>query len=149
MNFIMTFEKFDLIKVSDVMLGLRDLAYELDDEGVNWRLEPDLDNDIRKNILSFYLRKLLDESRKDIKFFLDVMVDKPLTDKTKRSGMFSAPEWFIDFLQRVIDYMDGFGFKTFISVRIPSDVVWIDDLEELSEWTGLAYSIRLEFDLVK
>lgn len=149
MNFIMTFEKFDLIKVSDVMLGLRDLAYELDDEDVKWRLEPDLDDDIRKNILSFYLRDLLDKGRKDIEFFLDVMVDKPLTDKNKRSGVFSAPEWFIYFLQRVIDYMDGFGFKTFIGVRIPSDVVWIDDLRELSYWTGLAYSIRLEFDLIK
>ena len=59
MNYIKLFENFRLNDVSNIMLDIRDLCYELDDEGITWKIYPD--TEIRKNILSFQLRDLLNK----------------------------------------------------------------------------------------
>jgi len=140
-------ENFKLTDISNIMLDLRDLCYELDDEGINWTVYPD--TEIRKNILSFQLRDLLDKNRSDkVQFYLEIDVNNKLTDTSKRSGMFDSPEWFIDFLKRIEDSMSYYNFKTIVSVRLPGDREYLENIEELSEYKGLVWSIKLEFELL-
>jgi len=148
MKHLKLFENFKLTDISNIILDLRDLCYELDDEGINWVVYPD--TEIRKNILSFQLRDLLDKNRSDkVQFFLEILVNHKLTDSTKRSGMFDAPEWFIEFLKRVEDSMSYYDFKTIVSVKLTGDREYLESIEELSEYKGLVWSVRLEFELVK
>lgn len=148
MKYIKLFENFRLNDVSNIMLEIRDLCYELDDEGISWKIYPD--TEIRKNILSFQLRDLLNkESGDKVIFYLDIDVNNKLTDRNKRSGMLDLPQWFIEFLTRVEDSMSYYNFKTIPSVRLPGDRQYLDNIDELSEFKGLVWSIRLEFELVK
>jgi hypothetical protein len=148
MKYIKLFENFRLNDVSNIMLDIRDLCYELDDEGISWKIYPD--TEIRKNILSFQLRDLLNKERSDkVLFYLDIDVNSKLTDSTKRSGMFQAPQWFIDLLERVESTVKYYGFKTICSVRLAGDRQYLDSIDELSQFSGLVWSIRLEFELDK
>jgi hypothetical protein len=129
-------------------LDLRELCYELSDENIIWRIYPD--SEIRKNILSFQLRDILDKNRPDkVEFYLEIHINSKLTDPNKRSGMFDAPEWFIIFLKRIENSMSYYDFKTIVSVRLPGDREYLENIEELSEYKGLVWSIRLDFELVK
>jgi len=104
-------ENLKLVDLSNIILDLRELCYELSDENIIWRIYPD--SEIRKNILSFQLRDILDKNRPDkVEFYLEIHINSKLTDPNKRSGMFDAPEWFIIFLKRIENSMSYYDFKT-------------------------------------
>ena len=146
MKHIKLFENFKLSDIKNIISELRDLCYELDDEGISWKIHPD--NEIRRNILSFQLRDLIDKERSDkVDFYLNIDVNNKLTDKVKRSGMFSAPEWFIEFLKRVEDVMSYYGFKT--SVILAGSRKHLENIDELVDYRGLVWAVRLEFELDK
>lgn len=148
MKHIKLFENFKLSDIRNIISELRDLCYELDDEGISWEIHPD--KEIRRNILSFQLRDLIDKERSDkVDFYLNIDVNNKLTDKVKRSGMFSAPEWFIEFLKRVEDAMSYYGFKTLVSVRLAGSRENLENIDELVDYRGLVWSVRLEFELDK
>jgi len=142
MKYLDRFENHYL-KLSEIILTLEDILLELKDEGIEWVLTPN--NDIRKKILSMYLRDIVSRSG-HTEFSLKFYVNSKLTDRVKRSGFLSLPDWFIDVLARIEDYINSIGLKVFYSVRIPGEWVNMDSLEDLSECGYLVSEIKLEFD---
>jgi hypothetical protein len=142
MKYLDRFENHYL-KLSEIILTLEDILLELKDEGIEWVLTPN--NDIRKKILSMYLRDIVSRSG-HTEFSLKFYVNSKLTDRVKRSGFLSLPDWFIDVLARIEDYINSIGLKVFYSVRIPGEWVNMDSLKDLSECGYLVSEIKLEFD---
>jgi hypothetical protein len=79
-------------------------------------------------------------------FYIDIDIDRRIIKQDeKRSGFGPFPEWFIETCRRIEDYMLSEGFKTLPSVRYPVDWENLDDIDELSEITGMIQKVKLEF----
>jgi predicted glycosyltransferase len=76
MKYLDRFENHYL-KLSEIILTLEDILLELKDEGIEWVLTPN--NDIRKKILSMYLRDIVSRSG-HTEFSLKFYVNSKLTD---------------------------------------------------------------------
>lgn len=172
MKFVKTFENFSFKKMSDIISDIRDISYELDDQGIYWGIQlgrgdiidtsgsmssndnfrdsnPHLRiNDIDKKILSMYLSDLLDDN-KGVVFKLEIEVTKELTDRDNRTGMFKMPDWFKEYLYRLEDYIEGIGLVCEFKVRLFRDLIPKDSIEDLSKFKGLALGIIIEFDKKK
>lgn len=62
-----------------------------------------------------------------------VEIDNKLTDKENRSGFLTLPNWFIDILSRIEEYIKSVGLNVYYSVRTPGEWINIDSLEDLTE----------------
>lgn len=82
------------LDLSESIKVLNDICYELKDEGLNYHIQPD--NEIKVRMLSLVLNGKIEPRKLD--FHLEIDTTGKLTDSVKRSGMFSAPEWFIEVL---------------------------------------------------
>lgn len=135
------------LDLSESIKVLHDICYELKDEGVEYYIQPD--NEVKVRMLSLVLNGKIEPRKLD--FHLSIFTTGKLTDKVKRSGMFSAPDWFIEILKRVEDYVSTLGFSVKCLVYHPKPIskilVWksLNSIEELSQLSGIVRAVKLQF----
>jgi hypothetical protein len=141
MRWLKTYEnKFNLKKVSEVIETLDDILLELGDEGlgITWDIIPK--DEIRKNILSFYIRDIVGKSG-HTQFHL-TFGGLGRLDSTN-------VDLFIDILQRIEDFIKSLGLSVHYSIRFSLDWQNLSSLEELRDEilnSRTIYLIKLEFD---
>jgi hypothetical protein len=109
----------------DVKQTLNDILLEIEDEGVKCKFG-DISSTTRQKTQAYTI---------------SIDVNAKLTDREKRSGFLDLPEWFIESLARVEDYMKSNGFKTDYYIKLPSEWQMVVDLEELAECNSLVFTI--------
>ena len=134
MKYLDRFENHYLM-LTEVILTLEDILLELADEGITWKITPS--DDIRKKILSMYLRDIV---KAPAEFSITFDVNSSLT----KSAFLNLPEFFIDVLARIEDYIKSIGLNVLYSVRT-EEWLNIDNLDDLSECNYLVSKIKLEF----
>jgi hypothetical protein len=134
MKYLDRFENHYLM-LTEVILTLEDILLELADEGITWKITPS--GDIRKKILSMYLRDIV---KTPVEFSITFDVNSSLT----KSAFLNLPEFFIDVLARIEDYIKSIGLNVLYSVRT-EEWLNIDNLDDLSECNYLVSKIKLEF----
>lgn len=129
------------LDLSESIKVLHDICYELKDEGVEYYIQPD--NEVKVRMLSLVLNDKIEPRKLD--FHLEIHTTGKLTDKVKRSGMFSAPDWFIEILKRVEDYVSTLGFSVKCLVYHPYGWKPLNSIEELSQVSGIVRAVKLQF----
>lgn len=129
------------LDLSESIKVLHDICYELKDEGLTYHIQPD--NEIKVRMLSLVLNDKIEPRKLD--FHLEIDTIGKLTDSVKRSGMFSTPDWFMEILQRVDDYMTSLGFSVKYSVYHPYGWKQLNSINELDEVSGIVKAVKLNF----
>lgn len=139
-NYLQFINENHYLDLSECIKTLNDICYDLKDEGISYHIQPD--NEIKVKMLSLSLSGKIEP--RNIDFYLNIdTVNRKLTDQVNRSGMFSTPEWFVDVLNRIEDYMSGIGFGVLYTVIYYSgDKEYLDDFNDIQ---GLIKAIRLDF----
>jgi hypothetical protein len=139
MKYLDRFENHYLM-LTEVILTLEDILLELADEGITWKITPS--GDIRKKILSMYLRDI-------VKTPAEFSITFDVNSNLSKSAFLNLPEFFIDVLARIEDYIKSIGLNVMYSVKT-EEWLNIDNLDDLSECTFqishyLVSKIKLEF----
>lgn len=142
-NYLQFINENHYLDLSESIKTLNDICYDLKDEGISYYIQPD--NEIKVKMLSLSLSGKIEP--RNIDFYLKIdTVNRKLTDQVNRSGMFSAPEWFVDVLNRIEDYMSGIGFDVSLTaIYYSGDKEYLDDVSGIIDITGLIKAIRLDF----
>lgn len=126
------------LDLSESIKVLHDICYELKDEDLEYYIQPD--NEVKVRMLSLVLNDKIEPRKLD--FHLEIDTTGKLV---KRSGMFSAPDWFIEILKRVEDYVSTLGFSVKCLIFHPYRWRSLNSIEELSQVSGIVRAVKLQF----
>jgi len=131
------------VEFREVVSTIKDICQEFEDNNCHCEITPEK-NDIHLNIVSLKSRGHLSSIKQP--FYLEINIDRRIIKQDeKRSGFGPFPEWFIETCRRIEDYMSYEGFKTLPSIKYPVDWENLDDIDNLSESTGMIQKVKLEF----
>lgn len=152
MKHLKTYKLFEA-KVDDMFLPksyqklvdtISDICQEFEDENCECEIKS-----VSEHPLGFFHKSRFYGHRleSDLPFYLKVDIDRRILPlDIKRSGDGKLPNWFIENCRRIEDYMDSEGYKVKVAIKYPTDLEYLDSMDELSEQVGLIYGVWFLFD---
>lgn len=134
------FESKNFKDVHEIISNLKDMSLEFQDNECDVLIIPN--NDIGIKTLSLNLRGMLSSVTKP--FYLEINVSKSIL-KYSAGGYEPLPDWFIDNIEIISNYMESEGFRISYSVRYGTDWENFNSIEELASLEALIYRVRLQF----
>jgi hypothetical protein len=134
------FESKNFKDIKEIIQNLEDMSLEFKDNDCDVLIIPN--DDIKVKKLSLNLRDLVTSFRQE--FYLEVSLSKSIL-KYSNGGYESLPDWFVDQLRIISDYMESEGFRISYSVRYGADWENFNSIDELASLEALIYRVRLQF----
>lgn len=129
------FESKNFKDVHEIISYLKDMSLEFQDNECDVLIMPN--NDIGIKTLSLNLRGML--SSVITPFYIEINTNIKTMDYEP------LPDWFIDNLEIISNYMESEGFRISYSVRYGTDWENFNSIEELASLEALIYRVRLQF----
>ena len=123
-------------ELTEIISNLKDMSLELQDNECEVVIGPSVDPAIRFNGIRHQFRPRI--------LYFNIILPKSLSSRYEK-----LPDWFIETLNQISDYMESEGFRTSYWLNIATDSFSIyrnfNSLEDLSSLKSFCCQVRLEF----